>query len=269
MFLQRTEESYSLLVIKYPYEPRHDKTNKMSVRPAKTQISLGIRPVWSESSLCAQWVAMDPRFLHADSEDSDQTGRMPRLIWVVAWGTLTLLVLSCRGSYDLFLWSNNGSWNCLDGAVPGEDVNISGTALSCDLKYSHNWSWHCHPWPVYSLLRHTQCGTNRHNRHTGPADRKQISETGKLCLLTTDRKFSSVLHTNICCGYPLESPHWQAIPMSTHNICLLWKIISLSSQWICWWENKWSHEKIIFFFRIHRVMKSVGRFKNLMTHEDF
>ena len=34
-------------------EPRHDKTNKMSVRPAKAQISLGIRPVWSESSLSA------------------------------------------------------------------------------------------------------------------------------------------------------------------------------------------------------------------------
>ena len=27
------------------YEPRHDKTNKMSVRPAKTQISLSIRPI--------------------------------------------------------------------------------------------------------------------------------------------------------------------------------------------------------------------------------
>ena len=26
-------------------ELRHDKTNKMAVRPAKTQISLGIRPV--------------------------------------------------------------------------------------------------------------------------------------------------------------------------------------------------------------------------------
>ena len=37
--------------------------------PAKTQISLGICPVWSESSLCAQWVAKDPSFLHADSED--------------------------------------------------------------------------------------------------------------------------------------------------------------------------------------------------------
>ena len=41
-------------------------------------------PVWSESLLCAQWVAKDPSFLHANSEDSDQTGWMPRLIWVFA-----------------------------------------------------------------------------------------------------------------------------------------------------------------------------------------
>ena len=66
--------------------------------PIKTQISLGIRPAWSESSLCTQWVAKDLRFLHADSEDSDQTGRMPRLIWVFAGRTATLLVMSCRGS---------------------------------------------------------------------------------------------------------------------------------------------------------------------------
>ena len=33
-----------------------------------------------QSSLFAQWVAKDPGFLHADNEDSDQTGRMPRLI---------------------------------------------------------------------------------------------------------------------------------------------------------------------------------------------
>ena len=52
-------------------EPPHDKTNKTTVCPTKTQISLGICPVWSESSLCAQWVAKDPSFLHADSEDSD------------------------------------------------------------------------------------------------------------------------------------------------------------------------------------------------------
>ena len=65
-------------------EPRHNKTNKVTVRPVKTQISLGIRPVWSGSSLCTQWVVKDPSFLHADSEDSDQTGWMPRLIWVFA-----------------------------------------------------------------------------------------------------------------------------------------------------------------------------------------
>ena len=49
------------------------KSTKWHVRPAKTQISLGIHPVWSESLLCTQWVAKDPRFLHADSKDSDQT----------------------------------------------------------------------------------------------------------------------------------------------------------------------------------------------------
>ena len=69
------------------FELPHDKTNKVTVRPAKTQISLGIHPVWSESSLCAQRVAKDPSFFHADSEDSDQTGRMPRLIWVFAGST--------------------------------------------------------------------------------------------------------------------------------------------------------------------------------------
>ena len=34
----------------------------------------------------------------AHSEDSDQTGRMPMLIWVFAGRTVVLLVLSCRGS---------------------------------------------------------------------------------------------------------------------------------------------------------------------------
>ena len=67
----------TLFVIPSASEPQHDKTNKMSVRPAKPQISLGIHSVWSESSLCAQWVAMDPRFLHEDSEDSVRLGGCP------------------------------------------------------------------------------------------------------------------------------------------------------------------------------------------------
>ena len=55
------------------YEPPHDKTN--------------IRPVWSVSLLCAQWVTKDRSFLYTDSEDSDQTGWMPTLIRVFAWRT--------------------------------------------------------------------------------------------------------------------------------------------------------------------------------------
>ena len=84
---------------------------------AQTQISLGIRPsmkkalvlsyplsaqadLGAESSLCAQWVAKDQGFFHADSEDSDKTGRMPRLIWVFAGHTVILLVLTWGCPYN-------------------------------------------------------------------------------------------------------------------------------------------------------------------------
>ena len=36
---------YLEVITNDPFEPRHDKSSEMSVRPAKTQISLGIRPV--------------------------------------------------------------------------------------------------------------------------------------------------------------------------------------------------------------------------------
>ena len=96
--------SFSLFFVSTACEPRHDKTNKMIVRPTKTQISLGIRPVWSESSLSA-WRKLGSLATHlAHSEDSDQTGRMPRLIWVFYGRTLIFLVLSCRGSWLLYLF---------------------------------------------------------------------------------------------------------------------------------------------------------------------
>ena len=53
---------------------------KWQVRPVKAQISLGIRPVLSESSLSAEWIAKDPSLIQANSEDSDLTGQMSRLI---------------------------------------------------------------------------------------------------------------------------------------------------------------------------------------------
>ena len=100
----------------------------MAVRPVKTQISLGISPVWSESSLCAQWVAKDPSFLHVDSEDSDETGRMPRLIWVIAGHTSILLGLSCRGSYRCF----TGKINIMFHISLIENYNFSSSYGSPD-----------------------------------------------------------------------------------------------------------------------------------------
>ena len=55
-----------------------------------------LRSAWAsaqsdQSSLHAQCLAKGSSFLHVDSKDSDQTGRMPRLIWVFAGRTLTLL----------------------------------------------------------------------------------------------------------------------------------------------------------------------------------
>ena len=70
------------------FQPPHDKTNTVVVRPAKTQISLGIHPVWSVSLLSA-WRKLESLATHwADSEDSDQT-----------WHTFILLVLSRGGSF--------------------------------------------------------------------------------------------------------------------------------------------------------------------------
>ena len=73
--------------------------------PVKIQISLGIHPVWSESSLCAQWVAKDPSLLHSDSEVSDQTGRMVgahAILLVLSWGgsLISMSVIQEQISFD-------------------------------------------------------------------------------------------------------------------------------------------------------------------------
>ena len=103
-------------------EPQHDKTNKMSVRLTETQISLGIRPVWSESWLSARRKLGSLANHWAHSEDSDHIGRMPRLIWVFAGRTRTLLVLSCRGS-DQVLFTVVGMWPALSRQNNPEDVH--------------------------------------------------------------------------------------------------------------------------------------------------
>ena len=58
------------------------KATKWPVRPVKTQISLGIRPVWSELSGLQRTQGFFMR-----TAKTDQTGRMPRLLWVFAGRT--------------------------------------------------------------------------------------------------------------------------------------------------------------------------------------
>ena len=51
------------------FQPQHDKTNKVTVRPVKTQINLGARPVWSESSLITRKKLVSLATHWAHSED--------------------------------------------------------------------------------------------------------------------------------------------------------------------------------------------------------
>ena len=63
------------------------KRTFLHMRPTKTPISLRIRAVWSESSLTAWRNFASLGIQNAPSEDSDQTVRMRRLIWIFAGRT--------------------------------------------------------------------------------------------------------------------------------------------------------------------------------------
>ena len=79
------------------FEPPHDKTNEMA----------RLRSAWasaqSDKSLCC---TLHPSFLHVDTEDSDQTRRMPRLIWVIAGHTCNMVILSWDGSFIRTIWAD-------------------------------------------------------------------------------------------------------------------------------------------------------------------
>ena len=75
------------------------KDTFLHVRPARTQISLRIRAVWSESSLFARRNVASFLPKNAASEDSDQTARMRRLVWIFAGRTcprVRFLTLRCN-----------------------------------------------------------------------------------------------------------------------------------------------------------------------------
>ena len=59
---------------------------------------LGVRPVWSESSLSASRKLGSLATQWAHSENSHQTGRMPRLIWLFAGCTVIFISPEPSGS---------------------------------------------------------------------------------------------------------------------------------------------------------------------------
>ena len=88
-----------------PIERPHDKTNKMTVHPAKT------RSAWasaqSDQSSLFPWRSIGSLATHrVHSEDSDQTGWMPRLIWVFAGHTCHFVGFAMQRLY--FAAINNG-----------------------------------------------------------------------------------------------------------------------------------------------------------------
>ena len=69
--------------VPFPFQPKHNKNNKITCKSSEDSDQPG-------HPLCAQWLAKDQRFLHADSE-----------LWS-DWADVILFVLSCCGSFDIF-----------------------------------------------------------------------------------------------------------------------------------------------------------------------
>ena len=108
----------------YIISQRMTKPTKWQVRTAKTRIILDIRPVWSESSLSAwrKLVSLATYWTH--SEDSDQNGRIPRMIclrmahmpfcWFChALALIMVVVVKCGGVRNVF-WNTCSQKNNSD-----------------------------------------------------------------------------------------------------------------------------------------------------------
>ena len=83
--------------IKFLCWPPHDKTNKITVLPAKTQISLCIRPVWSEFH-CPHKETFDPKLpIKRIAKNLISLGGFPGWSESSFGAQVILLVLSCCG----------------------------------------------------------------------------------------------------------------------------------------------------------------------------
>ena len=83
----------------YRIQPQRQKSTYVHMRPAKVQISLRIRAVWSNCLLGKIRIGKDAKFLNGYNEDSDQTTQMHWLIWFFIGG-------KCKKVCFFTLWLN-------------------------------------------------------------------------------------------------------------------------------------------------------------------
>ena len=147
------------------------KPTKWHVPPANTQISLGIRQIWSESSLSA-WRKLGSLATHwAHSKDSDQTGQMPRLIWVFTGSTVILLLLWWGGSYIFWV-------HCCMLKPPCSNFRTITAIISCDPIFTiftvhlnmsrlmtKQTKWLCAQWRLRSAWESAQSDQSLHCLH--------------------------------------------------------------------------------------------------------
>ena len=103
------------------------QSQQNDMRTVKTQISLGIHAVWSEFSLSV-WSKLGTLATHwPDSEDSDQTGGMLRLIWVFAGRTNHFVGFVMRQLIYFRPWV----FTCSDNALYSRPCRTWSYFLSC------------------------------------------------------------------------------------------------------------------------------------------
>ena len=128
-------------------KPQHDKNNKMSVRPAKTRISLGIRPVWSES-LVSAWRKIWSWAAHSvHSEDSDPSlwcpheERLGPELPIQCTAKTLIRLGGCQGWSVSSLDAQKFCWFCHEAAQMTKFVQLRHTVfVKCFICLNGTWN---------------------------------------------------------------------------------------------------------------------------------
>ena len=110
-YYQKCQSGQGIVLLPIWAAVRQNQQNDMCAQ-RRLRSSLGICPVWSESSLSASGKFMSLTTHKAHSEDSDPTGWMPRLIWVFTGRTVNfvgfVMLLICQSDKRI-VWVLDGN----------------------------------------------------------------------------------------------------------------------------------------------------------------